>query len=65
MPQDPPTTEAIELPDNILIMNNGMSFLLADNRAEGRILVFCSDKGRQAMAEYSSIFVDGTFKSCI
>jgi hypothetical protein len=46
-------------------MEDGTSFLFADDKKEGdRIIIFASEYGRKLLESAETLFIDGTFKSC-
>lgn len=61
---DPKTREEIQLGEELLKMSDGGNFLLADDESSERILIFCSEKGKECLSSRSHFFMDGTFKSC-
>lgn len=61
---EPKYAAEIEIPERFLLMNDGSSFLLADDGHEDRILIFSSSIGKEIMSNHKSFFMDGTFKCC-
>lgn len=64
MPPEPSSLQEISIPEDIIKMKDGRSFLLIEDGVEDKILIFASTKGREAIAEHAMFFMDGTFKSC-
>lgn len=59
------TAEEILIPDDLVVMEDGTSFLFADDRTdEGRIMVFSTKKGMEALENAEIVFIDETFRSC-
>lgn len=63
--KEPGRSEDINLPPELVKMNDGSDFLLADDSTVGqeRILIFSSSKGITALSKKTSFFMDGTFRS--
>ncbi|CAL1272081.1 unnamed protein product [Larinioides sclopetarius] len=61
---EPKNSQDILITDSDVIMEDGSSFLLADEDSGSRILVFASTKGRDILKTGQHFFMDGTFKSC-
>lgn len=59
------SAKEIVLPDDIFAMEDGSTFLFADDDKSGdRIMVFSTDCGQNLLGTAETIFIDGTFKSC-
>ncbi|GBN75637.1 hypothetical protein AVEN_404-1 [Araneus ventricosus] len=61
---EPKNSQEIEIMDDDVIMEDGSSFLLADDDSGSRILFFASTKGCGILKTGQNFFMDGTFKSC-
>ncbi|GBO21182.1 hypothetical protein AVEN_113977-1 [Araneus ventricosus] len=61
---EPKNSQEIEIMDDDVIMEDGSSFLLADDDSGSRILVLASTKGRGILKTGQNFFMDGTSKSC-
>lgn len=63
--KEPSSALEIEIPNELLLMNDGDNISLIDKQiGDSRIFGFVTKKGRKALADYTSFFMDGTFKSC-
>lgn len=62
--KEPKTREEIVLDEELLQMNDGSTFILVDEGSEERMIIFCSEKGKECLRNKQDFFVDGTFKSC-
>lgn len=62
---EPIQASEVQLPQAILQLQDGGSFLLTDKSAESeRIFVFASTVGKDVLKSFADFFIDGTFKSC-
>ncbi|GBN25026.1 hypothetical protein AVEN_183069-1 [Araneus ventricosus] len=61
---EPKNSQKSEIMDDDVIMEDGSSFLLADDDSGSRILFFTSTKGRGILKTGQNFFMDGTFTSC-
>lgn len=61
--KEPEHCKDVILSEEMLLMGDGTSFLLADDGEEERIMVFASDKGKECLKCFENFFMDGTFKS--
>lgn len=63
--REPERSEDVCFDENCLKMSDGRSFLLADCAVgKERIMIFCSEQGKEMMKETKIFFMDGTFRSC-
>lgn len=60
---EPEKRDDVVLDEDILKMNDGSSFLLADDNSDERILIFSGPLGKDGLASCEDFFMDGTFKS--
>lgn len=61
---EPENREDVVLDEDLLKMNDGSSFLLADDNSLGeRILIFSGNIGREGLNNCEDFLMDGTFKS--
>lgn len=61
---EPKTREDIVLDEEMRRMKNGSNFVLVDEGSEERMIIFCSEKGKESLKTTTEFFMDGTFKSC-
>ncbi|GBN93817.1 hypothetical protein AVEN_35619-1 [Araneus ventricosus] len=61
---EPKNSQDIEIMDDDVIMEDGSSFLLADDDSGSRILVFASTKGRGSLKTGQNFSMEATFRNC-
>lgn len=62
--KDAEDAKSIVFPKKLLLLEDGSSFLVADEAVgEDRLLIFATPKGLQELEKRSTVFLDGTFKS--
>ncbi|KII62285.1 hypothetical protein RF11_07566 [Thelohanellus kitauei] len=63
--QNPLNCREFLLPDEFKITHRNERFLLSDTYQvdTGRIIIFCTDRGKQLMSRSNRVFFDGTFKT--
>lgn len=62
--KEPKTQEEVALDKEMVHMKDGSNFLVIDEVLEERMIIFCSEKGKECLRSKQDFFMDGTFKSC-